>query len=281
MAFAVTHTAKRKTKTGDITEVGFLMPTSPAMPVDPGAGEVLSSEAQFSLGYRIMLSQIGMLNAMCVHSDVVALLIDEIQAVLDSDQPVGQALAVIKVGEKWIRADSIPTAEFKAIAQRKLDAIRAVLVEVSSHREGMSDLFTMALRAEMATRMAEILPYDLILFRAAELFRARCLDLEGSRRKLIGLLSAELKLSRPKLKAIVGEAWISPGLFSTLNTSVYELSLYPPKAKKSLRDAVISAQREIKQLVVSGSSNPGDLIDAWFVFKQPRPQPEGKRGVDV
>lgn len=266
MSFALKHSPKRKKKNGSIDEVGFNLPSMPAMPADPGYGEILPLEAQLALGYRIAHSQIGMLNAMCVHSDVVSLLVEEVQAVLDGGQPVGQAVALIKVFDKWIRAESIPDKEFKAIAQHKLNAIRSVLMEVQAQRDGTSDLFTLHLRLEMASKMAEILPYDLILFKAANLFRARCTELDGARRDLIKLLSTELKLPRPKLKAMVGEAWISPGLFATLNTSVYELSLYPPKAKRSLRDSVIAAQRNIKGMVVSGSSNPGDMIAAWSEF---------------
>lgn len=266
MTIAKTRTTKRKVQNGTIDQVGFVMPELPAMPAPPAQGEYLSTDEQHALGYRIMISQIGMMTAMCAHTDVVEMLLDDVQEVLNSETPVGQALAMIKVGSQWVRADSIPTAQFKAIAQGKLDSIRASLAEVSSFRDGNSDLFTMSLRAELATKMAEVLPYDKILFKAADFFRDRCKGLDVASRNLVSFVGAELKLPRPKVKAIVGQGWISPGLFATLSTSVYELSLFPPKAKKSLRDAVLSHQKSIKQIVVEASSTAGDLMAAWSSF---------------
>ncbi|HCF2446916.1 TPA: RNA polymerase subunit sigma [Pseudomonas aeruginosa] len=266
MAIALTYTAKRQTGTGEIEDVGFLLPAMPAMPADPGPGGLLSHEAHVDLAYRILISQIGMVKALAAHVDVVELLINEIQAALESGQPANQAIAMIKVAGKWVRGESIPAAEFKALADHKLKGIRTVLAEMSNSRDGESDLFSMALRGELTEKMGEVVPYDLILFKAADHFRARCQDLETARRKLVGFIAAELKLPRPKVKAIIGEGWIAPGLFSTLNSSVYELSLYPHKAKKPFRDAVIDHQRAIRDLVISGASSTGDLAAAWSSF---------------
>ena len=266
MGIALTYTAKRQTGTGDIKDVGFLLPAMPAMPADPGPGGLLSHESHVDLAYRILISQIGMVRALAAHVDVVGYLIKEIQTALESGQPANQAIAMIKVAGKWVRGESIPAVEFKALADRKLKSIRDVLSEMSNRRDGESDLFSMALRAELTERMGEVVPYDLILFKAADQFRARCKDLEAARRRLVGFIAAELKLPRPKVKAIIGDGWIAPGLFSTLNTSVYELSLYPAKAKKPFRDAIIEHQRGIRELVTSGASNTGDLAAAWSSF---------------
>ena len=266
MSIAVTRTSKRKVQLGTIAEAGFDMPPLPAMPADPGHGAILSTEDQHALGYRIMISQIGLMTAMCAHTDVVSMLLADVKEVLSSGAPVGQALALIKVGSKWVRAESIPTDEFKALALRKIKSVEEALAELADCENVVSDLFSMALRDELASRMAEILPYDKILFKAADCFRAQCRDLEVECRKLVGFLSSELKLPRPKVKAMIGEAWVSAGLISTVNTSVYEVALYPAKAKKALRDNLLSHQRAIQEIVRQSSSSAGDLLAAWSAF---------------
>lgn len=231
MAIALTYTAKRKTGTGEIDDVGFLMPPMPAMPADPGPGGLLSHEAHIELAYRILISQIGMVRALAAHIDVVEFLLKEIQSVLESGQPANQAIAMIKVAGKWVRGESIPAAEFKALADHKLKSIRTVLAEMSNRRDGESDLFSMALRAELTEKMGEVLPYDMILFKAADLFRARCQDLEAARRKLVGFIAAELKLPRPKVKAIIGEGWIAPVSFRHLTPRCTSSPCIHPRRK--------------------------------------------------
>ena len=115
MAIALTYTAKRQTGTGEIEDVGFLLPAMPAMPADPGPGGLLSHEAHVDLAYRILISQIGMVKALAAHVDVVEFLINEIQAALESGQPANQAIAMIKVAGKWVRGESIPAAEFLSL----------------------------------------------------------------------------------------------------------------------------------------------------------------------
>lgn len=248
---------------------GFSLPAEvPALPiVAPGA--LLNAEQEVDLGFRIMFGQIGIVEAISADTDIVEMLVESISEAIESNETVDKAVMVAKVAGQWIRANSVPDADFKAVVRHKIGLLRVLVAELKAcNCTGGSDLFAMTVRSDIVKVMQEMVPYDLILNKATEAFRERCKGLDSACKDLGQYIAKEAQASRVLVKAIVAGQWTSPYVFPSIVRSLDGVCFFPPKALKNFRQGVIARQKTVLKISMSADSVAGDLLAAWESFNK-------------
>ncbi|HGN1512429.1 sigma-70 family RNA polymerase sigma factor [Pseudomonas sp.] len=249
---------------------GFLLPsTLPAMPVLEGAKSLLSLPQEQALGYRIILGQFGVLKAISHDTSILQGLVSEIWNAIGENESVDKAAAMIFQDGAWVRAGAIPDADFASLLRKKLNTIQTLISELKAFAEpGFEDnLFVAAVRADLQKKVLEILPYDLVLNRAAGEFRAKCKDISGLCKDLVKYISDEVRIPRRSVGRIINGKWTSPKLMPSLMLSGgYELRLYPQKELRRLRQAIVDQQRLIYSAASTADIPAEDLLAALEEF---------------
>lgn len=249
---------------------GFLLPSNlPAMPVLEGAKSLLSLAQEQALGYRIILGQFGVLKAISNDTSILQGLVSDIWNAIGENESVDKAAAMILQDGAWVRAGAIPDAEFASLLRKKLNTIQTLIAELKAFAEpGLEDnLFVAAVRADLQRKVLEILPYDLVLNRAAGEFRAKCKDISGLCKDLVKYISDEVRIPRRSVGRIINGKWTSPKLMPSLMLSGgYELRLYPQKELRRLRQAIVDQQRLIYSAASTADIPAEDLLAALEEF---------------
>ncbi|HHH9441222.1 TPA: sigma factor-like helix-turn-helix DNA-binding protein [Pseudomonas aeruginosa] len=249
---------------------GFLLPTTlPSMPVLEEAKSLLSLAQEQALGYRIILGQFGVLKAISNDTSVLQGLVTDIWNAIGENESVDKAAAMILQDGTWVRAGAIPDADFASLLRKKLNTIQTLIAELKTFAEpGLeNNLFVAAVRADLQRKVLEILPYDLVLNRAAGEFRAKCKDISGLCKDLVKYISDEVRLPRRSVARIINGKWTSPKLMPSLMLSGgYELKLYPQKELRRLRQAIVDQQRLIYSAATTADIPAEDLLAALEDF---------------
>lgn len=267
----------------------FSMPAVlPALPDLDTRSELLTPECEKDLGFRIMLGQLSLVRALAVDTTIVSEMVQEMWDAIGEKDQVGKAVALLYHEGEWMRAGSVQDAaalpksarkaakaaadkEYASIARRKLNSIQTLIAELrSSNVADMEDtLFSVALRDELRRKLSEILPYDYILNRASQRFRAACKDLSGLCRDLVQYICTEVRLPRVKVEAIISGNWTSARLMpSLLSSGGYELKLYPAAELKSLRAGILTRQQAILTAASAGEAPAAEILASWVAFNE-------------
>ncbi|HEP8399841.1 TPA: RNA polymerase subunit sigma [Pseudomonas aeruginosa] len=249
---------------------GFLLPNSlPALPSLEGPKALLSLNQEQSLGYRIILGQLSLLKAISSDTSILQGLVTDIWNSIGENDSVDKAAALIFQDGAWVRAGSIPDSEFASILRKKLNTIQTLIAELKAFAlPGFEDnLFVAAVRDEIQKKVLEILPYDLILNRAAGEFRTKCKELSSLCKGLVKYISEEVRLPRSKVARIINGKWTSPKLMPGLMLSGgYELKLYPQKELRRLRQEIVEKQRDILSAASTADMPAEQLLAALEGF---------------
>lgn len=265
----------------------FLMPTvTPPLPNLDGPKGLLTAQNEQDLGFRIMMGQLDLVRALAVDTSIVASMVDAIWDAMGAKDKVDKAVAVIFHEGAWLRVGSLPEAhypskkaekaardksheQYAALVRRKLNTIQTLISELRSYSaNGMDDtLFSSVVREELRQKLSEVLPYDLILNRAAEQFRVNCKELSMRCRDLLKFICEEVRIPRAKAEGIISGNWTSPKLIPALLLSGgYELKLFPPAAMKKLRLGITQRQKAILEAASTGEAPAAEILAAWSIF---------------
>ncbi|MBM5458922.1 RNA polymerase subunit sigma [Pseudomonas sp. P66] len=267
--------------------LGFTLPTQmPPFPLLDGPKGLLTARNEQDLGYRILLGQLDRVRALAVDTGIVSAMVKEIWDAMGEKDNVDKAVALIYHEGAWLRVGTLPEGdysdkkvrkaakaiadeEFATLVRRKLNGIQTLISELRGYAtEGMDGtLFSSAVRDELRQKLSEILPYDYILNRAVDQFRANCKELTSRTRDLIKFICEEVRIPKVKAEGIISGNWTSPKLIPALLISGgYELKLFPPAAMKNLRLGITQRQKAILEAASTGEAPAAEILAAWSVF---------------
>lgn len=268
---------------------GFNLPTqTPALPTLQGPKGLLSAEDEQALGYRILMGQLELVRSLAVDTSIVSAMVKEIWDAMGEKDKVDKAVALIYHDGAWLRVGTLPEGDYSAkeahkaaksiadqkfasLVRRKLNTIRTLISELRGYAaQGMDGtLFSAAVRDELRLKLAEIVPYDYILNRAADQFRVNCKELSARTRDLIKFICDEVRIPKIKVEGIISGNWTSPKLIPALLISGgYELKLFPPAAMKKLRLGITGRQQAILEAASTGEAPAIEILSAWSVFNR-------------
>lgn len=249
---------------------GFLLPDEvPALPSLDGPKALLTLQQEQALGYRIILGQLALLKAISSDTEILQGMVTEIWDSIGESDTVDKAISMVFHDGMWVRTGTIADAEMATIVRRKLNTIQTLIAELKAFAmPGFDDnLFVAAVRDDLVKKVLEVLPYDIILNRAAGEFRAKCKDLSALCKGLVKFISDEVRLPRSTIVRIINGKWTSPKLMPSLILSGgYELKLYPQKELRRLRQAIIDRQRNIVSAASSADMPAQELLAALEEF---------------
>ncbi|MGE8065162.1 sigma factor-like helix-turn-helix DNA-binding protein [Pseudomonas sp. NPDC089569] len=252
------------------TAVGFRLPaTMPSLPQLSDPKGLLTAEQEQDLGFGIIMGQLDLLRALAVDTEIVLLMLDEIWAAMGDKDAVSKAVTLIFTDGVWVRVDEIDNKDFAALTRKKLNAIQTLVAELNTYsKDGMDGtLFAAVVREELRQKLSEIVPYDYILNRAADQFRAKCKSLNLLCKDLVEYIAAEVRIPRKKVEGIVSGNWTSPKLISSLlQSGGYELKFYPPVEMRRLRTGIIDRQNKIMESASTGQAPAAELLASWSAF---------------
>ena len=248
---------------------GFSLPSViPDLPIVE-RGTLLTVEQEQSLAYRILIAQFNLLQAISVHVEAVDLIVGQIEAILESNKDISMGVVLVSYRGRWIRAGSVDEEYFKRLVLKKLTRLKVLSRELKSTANSTTgpDLFAAAVRKEMADALCELLPYDLIINQAADLFRKRSKGVSEACKQLEAYVSKSLGMSRRAVAKISMGHWGSPLFIPALACADrYLFSVIPPEVMREFRGGVINHQMQINERAAAGEMAASEAIAAWVHF---------------
>ena len=247
---------------------GFSIPTNLAeFPLTPRSGLRLSLEQEQAFGFSVLEITLHQIQAIACDTEVVAGLLSDMEAGFTKNNKAEKAVSLVKVDGLWFRQGSINDKDFSAYARARLGNVRASLAAMASLDGKDRDLFYMQALDGLRSALSELVPYDMLLTKAFNAFKERCMDLNAACRDLVKYVASEIHLSRPTVQDVCRQFWLSNKLPAIcFGANRYIQSIMPAKAKREFRFGVLERQQRIANVALASGVPVIELLGSWSNF---------------
>lgn len=252
-------------KTHLATAPGFSIPEVLAdFPSVPRTNTLLTLEQEQAFGFAMLRMTLAQIQALACDLNVVESLLDEVEGAFTKGGKADKAVALIRVDGLWVRNGALPDMEFSHIARSFLATAREAVEAAKLLDANERDLFYVPVIARIREALSNFVPYDLILIKAGQRFKANCGDLSSACRELVYFVADEVQISKPMARKVCEHYWLSSKLPAvSVSANRYIQALMPAKAKRDFRLGVIERQQRIARIALSSGVPVAELLVSW------------------
>lgn len=251
-------------------QIGFTIPSVlPEFPMVPSPKQLLTMEQEQSYGYQALTLTLAQIQAFACDIVVVGQLLDDMDEGFSKANKAEKSVSLIQVDGAWVRNGVIPAEEFALLARERINTCRVALEAMRHLKSKDRDLFYIGALESLRGGLAQIVPYDMILAKAASAFRHRCGDLSAACRELVAFVADEMHLARPTVQRLCEQFWLSNKLPAICyGANRYVQSIMPARAKRDFRFAVLERQQRIANVALDTGVPIVELLASWSTFQR-------------